>query len=257
VIEVAASIQFPDIPSLDVGRLGLLWAEYRARYPRVEHHPQLNPAVESFEAVDLPGIEFSVEQTMPTPRLWFLNAQGTRLLQVQQGRFILNWRKLETDEAYPHYPDLRETLFSEFEVFRAFLAREGLPAPEPNQGELTYVNHIDAVSAKGGRRSASEVITLWRDAASSVLPEAESASLECRYVMPREGPPFGRLHVKLESRLRIKNRTPVYVLSLMGRGGPLVNGGVFGFLDEAHRWIVQSFADLTTAEMHNTWGRTR
>ncbi len=260
VIEVAASIQFDPIEGLNAARLGLLWAEYRDRYPRAEHHAPLATIIESFDSPSPSGIGYSLESTMPVPRLWFLNQQGTRLLQVQEDRFGLNWRKLDTEEAYPHYPELRAALEHEFQVFQQFLEREGLSRPTPNQAELTYVNYISARTTAGEPIPVTKVVTLWGDPPRyELLSIPESVGFESRYVMGAGAKSQGRLYVKLETRYRVADAAPVYVLQLIGRGAPAGGGlpGTFRFLDEAHREIVQVFALVTTTEMHHAWGRTR
>ncbi|MGH8591471.1 MAG: TIGR04255 family protein, partial [Gammaproteobacteria bacterium] len=103
VVEVACAVQFEPITELHAGRLGALWGEYRDRYPRVEQHPPLPALREQFEATPA-RLGFTVETTFPMPRVWFLSAEGTRLVQVQRDYFILNWRKLDTDAVYPRYP---------------------------------------------------------------------------------------------------------------------------------------------------------
>jgi hypothetical protein len=39
----------------------------------------------------------------PIPRLSFANEQGNEMIQVQNDRFIKNWRKEGDGEQYPHY----------------------------------------------------------------------------------------------------------------------------------------------------------
>src|SRR5690242_236660 len=103
VVEVASSIQFGSVPGLDAARLGLLWSVFRKEYPRTEQYPPLAHEVETFGAPTVSQISFSVAP-MISPRCWFTNEKGTRLLQVQHDRFVLNWRKLDKDdEVYPHY----------------------------------------------------------------------------------------------------------------------------------------------------------
>ena len=260
VVEVASSIQFGTIPGLDAARLGLLWSAFRKDYPRTEQYPPLAHEIESFGAPALSQISFSVAP-MLSPRCWFMNEKGTRLLQVQHDRFVLNWRKLDIDdELYPHYEKaLRPLLVKEYGRFEQFLRDEGLPAPVPDQAELTYVNHIPAGEPKGPRETAARFTNLWNgEPQGGVLPRAEDLLFGCRYVIRDDrGTPVGRLHVSLQSSHRTSDGTPLYVLQLTARGAPQGEGlaGALALLDKGHEWIVRGFTDITTREMHALWKR--
>lgn len=260
VIEVAASVQFNELPGLDVARLGTYWAQRRAEYPKVEYQPRLAPQTETFGGPQATRIGFSIETSPGTPRFWFLNENGTRLLQLQPDRLVVNWRKLDTDEPYPHYPSLREALEREFARFAQFLGTERLPTPEPTQAELTYVNHIPAGQPGAAHEPLENVMTLWGGGGGSgLLPPAEEIHVLSRYLMRINEEPVGRLHVQLDARYLAKDNSPVYVLQLVGRGAPRGEGfaGVLAMLDLAHVWIVQGFTAITTPEMHRTWRRIR
>ncbi len=256
---MAASIQFPPIEELDPARLGLLWSEYRKDYPRSEYHAPLNNVIEKFERRSSPGIEFSFESKAPVPRLWFLNEEGTRLLQVQQNRFVLNWRKHDTSEAYPHYSTIREILLREYRRFENFLKREKITAPKPDQAELTYVSHIDAGDPGGGLIPLSRILRLWNEPPEPPLPSPENVTLKSNFIMKAGEKPVGRLGVTLETRFRVADGSAIYSLQLLARGAPASSDveGVFRFLDEAHGWIVNSFTMITTSEMHSKWERTQ
>ena len=259
VIEVAASLQFDPIEDLHAVRLGLLWEAYRDRYPRVEVHPPLESVREVIGPPVPAKLSFSVGATMPPPRYWFLNERGTQMIQVQQTRFVLNWRKMDTEVAYPHYSNIRDTLVEEFGRFEQFLEDESLAGPQLNQAELTYVNHIP-VAAGRQQETLQRIVRLWRgEPEASILPSAEDIQFRARYVMPNMDSPMGRLYVTSETRLRASNGVPVLSLTLLARGAPQGAGfaGGLAFMDHGHRWIVQSFADITTPEMHGIWERSQ
>ncbi len=259
-MEVACAVQFEPITDLHAGRLGALWAEYRDRYPRVEQQPPLPAMREQFEAGPSRGFSFSVEAAFPMPRVWFLNQDGTRLVQVQRDHFILNWRKLETGEPYPRYDTLRQTLVEELGRFQRFVEREGLGALRAVQGELTYVNHIDAREADGSRKPLSRIVRIWAgDQAVGRLPQFEEASFQAHYIMRDGEKPVGRLHITLDPQRYIKDSAPLYALTLIARGVPPTAdvSGALAFLDRGHEAIVEGFTAVTTPEMHATWERQR
>jgi uncharacterized protein (TIGR04255 family) len=195
------------------------------------------------------------------PRVWFLNKDGTRLVQVQRDHFIVNWRKLDTDVEYPRYVSSRETLVEELGHFQGFLEREGLGPIRVVQTELTYVNQIDARAADGSRKPLSQIFRVWSgDVPEGKLPRFEEASFHARYIMMRDGDkPFGRLHINLEPQLLVKDNAPAYALTVVARGAPLTPDvdGALASLDTGHEAIVEGFTAITTDEMHATWGRQK
>ena len=76
------------------------------------------------------------------PRLWMVNDNDTRLIQVQPDRLVVNWRKVGGDDVYPRYEAIREQFTAVVDKFSAFLAEQELDELRVNQCEITYINHI-------------------------------------------------------------------------------------------------------------------
>src|SRR5256885_1562370 len=85
VVEVALAVQFEPIEELRVPQIGLLWNDFRDRYPRTEEHPRIQPKIEQFgvRVPAQPAVDVQFMEKPPTPRCWFLNQEGSRLVQVQ------------------------------------------------------------------------------------------------------------------------------------------------------------------------------
>lgn len=261
VVEVAVSVQFPPIANLDAARLGLAWLKYRGTFPKVETMPRLNRIVERFGPPGPTKVDVQLEEAFPPVRLWFVTDDGTRLVQVQRDRFAFNWRKQDTEVAYPHYDQLRAEFEQHFETFTAFLDEESLSVPEPDQVELTYVNHIRADGESTSPAPLERYVRLWSGVPDeAALPSAESAAFQTQFVFHRGTSPIGRLYIQVQSRFFKADNRPLYHLQLIGRGAPVDNPGlpgVLSFLDHAHVWIVRGFTDITTKEMHQEWRRQR
>lgn len=258
VVEVAASIQFANIRGLDAARLGLLWSRFRDSYPRTEQHPPLATASEIFESTRGGRVGFSAETSFPVPRLWFLNSDGTRLVQVQSNRLVVNWRQLDTGKPYVRFSGLMSMLSESVDLLGVFLDDEKLESMKPDQVELTYVNHIRLGEKGSARAPLSRYISCWRsEPASWTLGTAEEASFRTQYVLTRQGSASARLFVELDSGYTASSRTPIYVMNLIARGAPDTPTveSALSFFDEAHQWIVNGFTSLTTDEAHTLWGR--
>lgn len=259
VIEVALSVQFTPLPAFRTPHFGLLWSDFRNKFSKFEEHPPRPPVVEQFDKRRTPGVEVRVEMGLPVPQCRFLNDKGTELIQVQQDRFVHNWRKVGTGDEYPRYESVKRRFEEELGIFRQFLARENLGDLVPNQGEVTYVNHI--IPGVGWERHAElgEIITLWRTQHSDAfLSEPEDIGLRVRYIIPAaDGNPLGRLIVGINPGFRSDDDKPIYVLILTARGRPSGEGidGLLRFLDIGREWIVRGFTSLTSPRMHEIWGR--
>ncbi len=259
VTEVAFSLQFDVLPRFTAPYIGLLWQKFREALPEIEEHAPLAEALERFGLLQTLGLEVQFEDKPPVPRVWFLNADKTNLIQVQSNRFIHNWRKLMTESPYPRYEAERATFLREARILEAFLAENDLGSLRVNQCELTYVNHIEPAGGWKTHADAPKVFTVLRPAAEiGFLPEREDSGFRLRYVMGGgEGDPLGRLHAVMNPGWRTVDQLPVFTLSMMARGAPIGTGleGAFRFFDIGREWIVKGFAELTTKEMHHVWGR--
>ena len=256
VDETVLSLQFGPIVQLGAPHFGLYWAKIRSEFPKVQVQPPLPSVTEQFElgspAPPKFGVRFMAE---PDLRCWFLDVTGNRLLQVQRDRFIHNWRRLTGSETYPRYPSIRATMEAEWIRFCDFLASEQLGAPDVNQCEVTYVNHIEYDNGWKGYGELNRVIAPWSGTHSGAfLPDPERANMEVHYLLPNN---LGRLHVAVEPVIRARDAREVLQLALTARGAPKSSSleDIFRWLDLGREWIVKGFADFTEKDMHKIWER--
>ena len=253
VNETALSIQFSPIPGL-APYLGLYWAQIRAEF---ESSQVLAPLPTVMEQFDKPlsrsklGLQFVSD---PPIRFWFLRDGGTQLVQIQNDRFVYNWRQVTGDEMYPRYPVVRDGLRQEWERFCSFLRTEHFDPPEVNQCEVTYVNHLEYDTGWAGFGELSRVIEPWGgEYSGKFLPKPEHVSIESHYRLPEDQ---GRLHIAVEPVVRGRDSKEVLQLTLTARGAPRssTTEDVLGWMDIGRRWVVKGFIDFTTPSMHQKWG---
>lgn len=262
VTEVVLGVQFEKLDSLRVPQLGYVWHAFRKRFPQTEGKPPLDPAFEQFgpRPGRRPGVHLQLMETPPEPRLWFLNESGTELVQVQQDRFVRNWRKREDTEEYPRYKILRELFRQDFEEFCQVVQREQWGSVEPNQCEVTYVNLIPAGDVWQDHGDLDKVLTIFSKRYSDDhLQKPEQVTVNLQYVLNDDnGEPTGRLRVAATPVLRTSDNRPAVRLSLTARGKPEGSGieGAMAFLDRGHEAVVRGFTSITTPEMHKVWKRT-
>ncbi|MBI3467594.1 MAG: TIGR04255 family protein [Planctomycetes bacterium] len=259
VIETIIGVQFDPLPKFRNAHLGAFWTTLGQDWPRVSDAPTLEPQFERFGEGDRWGkLRFKVTQD-PSTRARIEHADGTQMIQVQNGRFHYNWLGKGGGQ-YPHYPNVRAAFDCQLAHFRSFLASSALGELRPNQWEVTYLNHIPKGTV--WQTPADWPALLAGLAAPSAGPAStrlESAAGEWHYEIP---PQLGRLHVQLvHGKGSETDDGELLQLTLTARGpiseqtGPtdtwtqLSNG-----LDLGHRVIVLAFLDLTSDAAHEFWG---
>lgn len=257
VAEVVFGVQFSTPKPLQTPHLGLYWETIRGDFPKIEEQAPLPPQTESLGETEpeilAPALHFR-PGAPPLRRCWFINDSGNRVIQVQEDRFIHNWRK-ESPEPYPRYEPIRDEFLRRWAEFASFVERQQLGQPEVEQCELTYVNHILKGSCWSEMADALQVFSFWTAKGSTgFLPAPESVTWHLRYLMPKGR---GRLHVSLCPAIRTRDRQFLLQLKLTACG-PVTDGGdkgLFEWFQEARSWIVCGFTDLTTSSAWEFWRR--
>jgi len=262
VVEVALSLQFEPVELLRSVHFGLLWSRLRQDgFSRVEDHGALEPVFEDF-ALSSPRIGIRVQtfaDAPPLPRVWFLNADGTELIQVQSNRLIVNWRRGAGAEPYPRYTHILKRFKAALQLLSGLMAEENLGQIVPNQCEITYVNHILAEKEWSKHGDIANVVTIWRNQYSdSYLGAPEDVAFAARYRMVAEdGATLGRLQVALQPAFRREDSSPIFALTVTARGAPASASfeSALALFDKQHEWIVRGFTSITATGLHKFWGR--
>jgi uncharacterized protein (TIGR04255 family) len=262
--EVALSVQFEPLQKLVVPEIGLLWQHYGKRFTHVEQHPLLDPAIERLGARPVADRYPKIERLSgpPLPRIWFIDKSKRELLQIQQDRFIRNWRQISDSDDYPRYEKhIKPRFIEDLNDFQAFVSSNKIGDVTPNQCEITYINHI---LSGGIWKSHSEIYKVFScltaDYYQSPRLRLEDVTYQFRYEMNGDNDDFiGRLYCTVQPAMLQKNNLPIFVFTLVARGKPLKEGfdGVLGFMDLGREYIVNAFTKFTRPEMHKEWGRTK
>ena len=256
VVEVIVGVQFSALPNYSNALAGWYWKEFLdSAWSTANEAPRLEDVVESFEESTrwLQKPPFIVSSGMISERLLISNPSTGRLIQVQNSRFILNWRLTESDPTYPRYEVLSEEFIKQLENFKRFVVATGNPPLEINQWEVTYLNHVP----KG---------ELWNSAADwpnifSYL-QVPSGGVDGQVLDTFRGEwalalrnQDGRLYVSLQhARINAPPFQEVVALQLTARGSPK-SSDLEIELEKGHRAIVLSFAEMTSAKAQDAWER--
>jgi uncharacterized protein (TIGR04255 family) len=256
VVETVLSLQFERLMALRAAHFGLFWQKVKGRFPNSEEQAPLLPVFERFPEPMPPSgqVQFETMEAPSLPRVWLINDAGTEIIQVQNDRFIKNWRKSGHLDVYPHYEQVIKPAFQrDLRAFQLFLEEEDLGEVKVTQCEVTYVNHI--VSGEGWDRfgEIQRIFTFWREPSAPVPGNPDDFGMRLRFpITDEEKRPIGRLHVEVQPAFRVTDNRPMYVMNLTARG---LSGRNLDFFDVGRRWIVKAFEQLTTEEMHRVWRR--
>lgn len=245
VIEVVYGVVFAPLKAWKLPHIGLFWQRIMNEFPRCEH------------AFPIPGTEFiDPVAGLPIPRAWLINDADDRLVQLQPGRFLFNWRRRERAGPYPRYETLSGQFFQLFQEFQSFVAEKRLGDIEASEYELTYINHVFEQEGWEFPNDLGRVIEhlSWKRERYRFLPQPSPLAWQAKFDFP-EGP--GALLVKL-SPARHKEGKDLLTLELSARGLPdeASSDKMKRWFSHAHRWIVRGFEDLTSNEAQNAlWGK--
>ena len=104
IAEIVLSVHFEQLDSLLAPHFGVIWQEFKNdQFGQMIEQQPVPPVIEKFPKP--PGGEAQVNvSTIPTlPRIWFIENNNNRILQVQRDRFTYNWRKIDSEQRYPGF----------------------------------------------------------------------------------------------------------------------------------------------------------
>ena len=219
VVEVALAIQFKSaigFRSFDLGKVAACWSD---TLPEVSERPPLGPMAVEFAG---PAVAFKVSEETETPRLWLMNEPGSQLLQLQQDRLVVNWRRLPSDIPYPPLRVHPRVPGRGMEPADGCSSRPravpdlGRTVPEPSICEVQYVNHLDKRSGWRSVGDTPAVVAPWDGSMSDgFLPPAREAGLSLLFELPD-----GRGWLAVDGRSgQLAHGRRAMTLNLISRGG--------------------------------------
>lgn len=260
VVELALSLQFKALADWKLVDFGLFFSLLKDHYPNTEMKAPISQQIERFDVTPGNQVTLQLVSAPEMPRCWYTNDTGSELIQVQNDRFIFNWRKKSDSDDYPSFEAVFKKFREYFGIFKKFVADQDLGDLIPNQCEVTYINIIGFSDTIRDFGFVDEVLTTWHNTYSyDFLTRPEMTTFAWKYLMSDDGgAPFGRLHVNVEPKMHDLTQERVLQMSLTARGGPLESTlrGAEEFFEHGHQHIVHAFTALTTENMHKMWERT-
>jgi uncharacterized protein (TIGR04255 family) len=264
VIETVLSVQFSRLPGFSTAHAGRFWADYvgvpakiGGAWSRANDAARLEDQFERFGVNDAWGrVGLKLTNASEPRRTQIIRDDEERMIQIQDSRLILNWRK--RDGGYPSYGTLLPEFKALLSAFEAFVAGAGLGKVELNQWELAYVNHIPRGEMWDTPRDWPKIIP------GLFIPPAVGGGKDpplhenvgggdWRFALADQR---GRLFVSLRhSKMAPTDSPELLDLTLTTRGPVTKSESWEQGLDLGHDAIVRTFAAMTSAESHRTWKR--
>jgi uncharacterized protein (TIGR04255 family) len=242
VIEVVFQVNFPILKGIGTPHFGMFWSLIRDEFPKVQ------------SAVRLGSLEFSSPQAaFPENRLWLVHKSGETLIQLQDDRFLFNWRLTGQGEAYPGYDRLYPEFSRQLSRFCEFLDGEDAAISSFTGFELHYVNHI----------YLDDVVREWKDASNAFLVFDKPTADEKQF--PLTSLKFSStsqiagsnnvLIVGIDSRRHSESKQELlnFETRISGKRDDLKLESLQGEFSEAHDQILKAFLGLTTKKAQKQW----
>jgi len=249
--EVVLGVQFVPPQGYSSVHSNDVWRLFDKEFPKVQEHPPLEPKFETFGGFNpQPGIQLRVGPPPVRGRLWFISEEGSHLIQFQDDRFLLNWRKRPDDQPYPRFEGIAASFSTYLEQLERHFEEKFSCHIEVNQAEISYINIVPVEEFS----QIGDWFSLWGGRQLNI----ESLATNFSEVIENEsGKPFARLTYEIKSVMRIDGKKKALQLSLTFRGIPLGNdkAASMKFIEAGRDKIVTRFSEITTETAHNFWGR--
>jgi hypothetical protein len=255
VIEKVLGAQFEPIAGFACGHYGWFWkTRLDESWVKAQDAPRLPDLFEKFGdqliwSVPEPKISFGAGQD----RAMFINRDDDRLIQIQDTRFLYNWKKQEGLQR--SFLEIYLEFERYLETFREFLCGAGLELKSYNQWEITYLNQVP----KGALWEApSDWPGVFPGLFGRVVNPTANVALEStsgtwRFEIPARR---GRVHIQFQHAKTLDERE-ILVLNLTARG-PLLPGAegwdLSSSMNIGHAAIVRTFVDISSPAALIHWG---
>jgi uncharacterized protein (TIGR04255 family) len=258
VNEMVMGVEFAELSGWGIPHFGLFWGQIQDKYQHCVVKESVPSRIEIFEGKGKQEIKLNFPILGPPPiRCWYSNAEQTWLLQVQQDRFIQNWRKTGSKQKYSHYTQVRNRFEKEFQRFQEFVKKQNLGNLQIRQCEVTYVNHMEPGKEPGVPSELAEIFPyLSAQRPGDFLPSPESIGLNTSYVILENR---GRLYIAVQEVFRHSDAKEILQMTVSAKVIPASqeHTEVLNAFDLGHEWAVRGFTDFTSSDMHKLWERSQ
>ncbi|MBF0341064.1 MAG: TIGR04255 family protein [Magnetococcales bacterium] len=240
--EMVIGVVFEPVQGFKAAHYGLFWKRIRKKFPICQDAPSLPPIGKEGTM----SIHF--KQTS-LPRVWYINQDEDRLLQLQGDRLLVNWRKKESSSNYIGYEKCLEWFFEDWKIFQKWLAAEKLEQVRIKQLELNYTNQIPYEKMEGGLDNFGSIFPVlkfsdWPSSNGLLLPE----NFACQFKMVSPDIPDSTMLINMATAVRLDDQKPFIQIAfhVTVPVSDVESDVSKSRFDKAHDWIVNAFKGLVS-----------
>jgi uncharacterized protein (TIGR04255 family) len=241
--ELAVGVHFGPLNGWQSTHVGQFWTEIAKEFPATEDQTPI------FDVTEVPGVQ--VLNMPPLRRTFMISEDQNFVIQLQESRFLFNWRRKKPTDVYPRFSSFFDRFLRHWGQFSDFVGRAKLGTLKPTRYELTYVNHIeqskDGVSATAERYAR---MYNWNNLNAKFLAPPVAVNQVWTFLMPEQ---LGHAQANLGQGV-LPDRRAVLVLVMSCAGGATPKISLNDWFGAAHRWLSGAFKELTTDHARNEWG---
>lgn len=254
VVEFILGVQFAPLTKLASGHFGLLWQRLGSEWMFPGDGPLIQ---EQFELFDRPRLSmptslgWRLEAAPATGKFTLSNQNRDKLLQFQNSRLHLNWRK--SDQQKPSYDELVEHFEATYHLVDEFTKEKEIGSLLPNQWELTYV---DAFPRPDDWETAADWSTLLPGLFGQLF-EARELGLKLEHRAAEWSfeiePKRARLHISAQAGRWGDDARDALLVTWTARGPASTFEEVRDGLELGHEKIVDAFYSATNPDIYHKW----
>jgi len=245
--EIAVGVLYEALPGWQSRHVGQFWAEIAKEFPETQDQPPILNVSDR-------GPRFEILQLPPLRRTFFISRDQNYVIQSQDSRFLVNWRKIKETDVYPRFGAVFKEFLSAWGHFSDFVSREKLGSVRPTKYELTYVNHIEHAD-KPLADTVERYVKLfsWSRLSARFLAPPTGINTVWTFVLPDQ---LGFGQANLSQGVKSDGRgVVVLVMSCTGDASPKLS--LNDWFATTHEWLVRGFGDLTTETAQMEWGKRK
>src|SRR5208282_804248 len=175
--ELAVGVHFASLSGWQTRHVGEYWVEVAKEFPLTEDQLPI------FDVQVAPGLE--ILKLPPLRRTFLISQDQNFVIQLQDSRFLVNWRKTKPGDVYPRFKTIFKKFVTQWGHFSDFVARERVGNLAPTRYELTYVNHIEQAD-RSVSATAERYVRLfnWGNLKAQSLPPPTGVNVVWTFAMP-------------------------------------------------------------------------
>lgn len=255
VIETVLNAQFEPLSKFTDAHVGLYCSEFLDKsWNELNEAPKLDDLFEKFgdERKWILGRNMRFVQS-GSDRTQIIRSDDLHMIQIQNSRFIKNWRKQQAQD-YPSYEKLLPEFKNDFENFEKFVVDKFEQKLVLNQWELVYVNILEKGQLWNDISDMEKIFPQFRLIGGGINDQRfETFSGDWVSII---GENKGRIYINI-SHVRVGSTDGDEAIRLqITARGPVGDGvSLYDGFDIGHRAIVCTFADITSKLCHEYWER--